>query len=92
MARRNVSSIDHTLRVGAQAVICGVGLLVGLVMGASIVYLTGLWQEFGDVLKTPFESLTKMDLIVAAATIVIVFGCGWVGARWGIEKAARIET
>ncbi len=92
VARRPVTSIDHNLRVGMQAVICGVGLLVGLIIGAAIVYLSGLWHEFGDVLKTPLASMTKSDLIVVAATVVIVFGCGWVGARWGIQRAARIET
>jgi hypothetical protein len=92
MNRRPVSSIDHTLRVGMQAVICGAGLLAGLILGATIVYLSGLWQEFGEVLKTPLDSMTTADLIAVAATLVIVFGCGWVGARWGIQRAARIET
>jgi hypothetical protein len=91
MAKRNISS-DHTLRVGLQAVICGVGLLGGLILGAAIVYLGGFWQEFGEVWKTPLDSMTTVDLIVVAATLVIVFGCGWLGARWGIARAARIET
>jgi len=75
-----------------QTLICGAGLLIGLVLGAAIVYLSGLWQEFGAVLKTPLDSWTATDLIVIAATLVIVFGCSWVGVRWGIQVAARIET
>jgi hypothetical protein len=65
MNRRSVSSIDHNLRVGMQAVICGVGLLAGPIIGAAIVYLSGLWQEFGDALKTPLDSVTKNDLLVS---------------------------
>ena len=92
MARRKVSSTHHTLRVGIQAVICGIGLLGGLISGAAIVYLSELWIKFGAALKTPFDSMTKSDAIVIAATMVIVFGCGWLGARLGIQLAARIET
>lgn len=92
MARRTVTSIGHHLRVGMQAVICGAGLLGGLITGAAIVYLSGLWLEFADALETPLDSMTKSDLIVIAATVVIVFGCGWVGARWGMARAARIGT
>jgi hypothetical protein len=92
MARRHVTSIDHHLGVAMQTMICGAGLLAGLVLGATIVYLSGLWQEFGSVLKTPLDSWTTADLIVVAATLVIVFGCGWAGVSWGIERAARIET
>jgi hypothetical protein len=66
-------------------------LLGGLIIGAAIICLSGLWHEFGDVLKTPLDSMTKSDLIVVAATVVIVFGCGWLGAPRGIERAARIE-
>jgi len=91
MARRPVSSIDHNLGVVRQTIICAAGLLGGLTIGATIVYLSGLWHEFGAVLKTPLDSMTKSDLIVVAATVVVVFGCGWVGARWGIQRAARIE-
>lgn len=91
MARRTVTSVNRNIRVGMQAVICGAGLLGGLIIGAAIIYLSGLWHEFGDVLKTPLDSMTKSDLIVVAGTVVIVFGCGWVGARWGIQRAARIE-
>lgn len=92
MVRRNVSSVNHSLRVGIQGLICAVGLLGGLVIGAAVIYFSGLWHEFGRVLKTPLESMTKIDLIVVAATVVIVFGCGWIGVRWGMQRAARIET
>ena len=75
-----------------QTMICGAGLLIGLVLGATIVYLSGLWQEFGSVMKTPLDAWTAADLIVIAATLVIVFGCTWAGVHWGIQRAARIET
>ena len=92
MAKRPVTSLDHNFGVAKQTIICAAGLLGGLVIGAAIIYLSGLWHEFGVVLKTPLDAMTKSDLIVVAATVVIVFGCGWVGARWGIQRAARIET
>ena len=92
MVRRNVSSVNHSFRVAIQAVICAAGLLGGLVIGAAIIYLSGLWHEFGSVLKTPVESMTKTDLMMAAATVMIVFGCGWVGVRLAMQRAARIET
>ena len=91
MARRPVTSIDHNLGVAMQTMICGAGLFIGLVLGAIIVYLSGLWQQFGAVLKTPLDSWTTADLIVIAVTLVIVFGCSWAGVRWGIQRAARIE-
>jgi hypothetical protein len=75
-----------------QAAICGVGLLAGLMTGAAMVYLSGLWIKFDAALKSPLNSMTKNDAIVIAATMVIVFGCGWLGARLGIQLAARIET
>lgn len=92
MARRPVTSIDHNLGVAIQTMISGAGLLGGLVLGAAIVYLSGLWQEFGEVLKTPLDSWAAADVIVIAATLAIVVGCSWVGVRWGIQRAARIET
>lgn len=91
MARRGGTSIGRTLRAGIQTIICALGLLGGLVAGAAIVYFTGLWFKFGNALRTPFDAMANSDLLAIVGTIVIVFGCGWIGARWGMARAARVD-
>ena len=61
MAKRPVTSIEHSLGVAIQTIVSSAGLLGGLVLGVAIVYLSGLWQEFGSVLKTPIDSWTAAD-------------------------------
>jgi hypothetical protein len=90
MRRRHASSIAPVIRATAQVVVCGIGLAAGLIVGAVVIFFTGLWSEFGESVRTSIDSMTKNDLLVIAATTVIVFGCAWLGLRWGISRAVRL--
>ena len=92
MRRRHVSSIAPVIRATAQLVVCGLGLAGGLIVGALVIFFTGLWRDFGESIRTSIDSMTKDDLVVVAGTTVIVFGCAWLGLRWGISRAVRIDV
>ncbi len=39
----------------------------------------------------PLHSASVSELIMAAAAFVVVIGCGWLGTRWGMAWAAKLE-
>jgi hypothetical protein len=92
MARRTRLSSADVLRPVMRTVLCAAGLVGGLAVGGFIIYVTGLWNELGRVVDKPPQGLTKVDLIMAGAPFVVVLGCGWLGARWGMNLAAKLET
>jgi len=91
MARRKRVSFGDVFKPVLQTLLCVAGLLVGLVIGAFAIYVSGLWNQLERVLDMPLHSASLSELIVAAASFVVVIGCGWLGTRWGMTRAARLE-
>jgi len=92
MARRTRYSAFDLLRPVIPASLCVFGLLGGLITGAGIIYVTGLWKEFGLAMKTPFDSMTNQDMFVVIGSILLVFASGWLGARIGIAMASKFQA
>lgn len=91
MIRKTESSFNHLLRTVMQSVLCGVGLIGGITIGAVIIYVSGLLNELDRVVGTPLQSLTILDLIMAIAPFAIIIECGLLGTRCGMALAANIE-
>lgn len=89
MSRRTRFPKTYVLTSVIQAVICGVGFLGGLAIGTFIIYVSGLWNKLERVLSMSLDSMTMSDLLMAAAPLAIVFGCGWLGTRCGMALAAK---
>ena len=92
MARRTRYSTFDLLRPVLQVGLCASGLLGGLIMGAVIVYATGLWSAFGILMNTPYDSMTTKDFFVGLGSVLIVFACGWLGARVGLALMAKVQS
>ena len=91
MARRKRVSLGDVFKPVLQTLLCVAGLFVGLVIGAFAIYISGLWNQLERVLGMPLRSASVSELIMAAASFVVVIGCGWLGTRWGMTWAARLE-
>jgi hypothetical protein len=74
-----------------QTLYCAAGLLGGLALGAFIIYVSGLWNKLEPLLGKPLDTLTTTDLVMVGAPFFVVLGCGWLGARWGMRMAAKLE-
>lgn len=81
MVRRNIRSL-HPLIL---TVICGAGLLGGIVIGVAVVLSTGILQ-WAPVLGTALDSI-----IAPAVSIAIVSSLGWLGAKIGLAIIARMQ-
>ena len=92
MARKTRYSTFDLLRPVLYVGLLVSGPLVGLIMGAVIVYATGLWNAFGIVMSTPFDSMTTKDFFVVIGSVLIVFACGWLGARVGLALSAKFQS
>ena len=91
MARKTRYSTFDLLRPVLQVGLCASGLLGGLIMGAVIVYATGLWSKFAIVMNTPFDEMTTQDMLVGCGSILIVFACGWLGAKVGLALMTKLQ-
>jgi amino acid permease len=91
MAQRRRVSSDDVLKPVLQVLLCGAGLLVGLATGVLVIFITGLWNQLDRVLGMPLHAASVSQLIMAVASFVVVIGCGWVGTRWGMAWAAKLE-
>jgi hypothetical protein len=91
MARRKRVSSGDVFKPVLQALLCGAGLLAGLAIGAFVIFISGLWNQLVRVLGMPLNSASASELIMAAASFAVVTGCGWIGTRYGMVLAARLE-
>ena len=92
MARRRRRSSGNALKPVLQALICAIGLAVGVAIGGLVIYTSGLWNELGRVVGEPFSEITKTDLLYASAPIAIVIVSGWIGTRLGMRLASKLEN
>ena len=91
MARRKRVSFGDVFKPVLQALLCGAGLLAGLAIGGFVIFITGLWNQLDRVLGMPLNSASASELIMAAAAFAVVTVCGWLGTRYGMVLAARLE-
>jgi hypothetical protein len=60
-------------------------------MGGFVVYASGLWNQLDRVLGMPRHAITIKDLSMAAASFVVLFGCGWARYTMGKEIGCKNE-
>jgi hypothetical protein len=91
MARRRRVSFGDVFKSVLQALLCGAGLLGGLSIGVFVIFVSGLWNQLVRVLGMPLNAASIHELIMAAASFAVVIGCGWLGTRYGMSLAAKLE-